>query len=329
MVKGRVMHGGEPVEGAKVYAYQHPDALFSSEPSATPEISDAEGYFTMELPKGYHYITALKKCAGKKETPEPGDMFSFYGGNPVAIDPARPVDITLNMVVKSPDIEDKKAGEEPGGMDGTVTFEGKPLDGVRIYVYLDDNDNFRGMGYYMSPPTGVDGSFKLKMAEGTYYILARKRADGGMAGPLKEGDYFGYLDINPVVVHKGVVRQVELPVVRKVERAEPGGHGKTLVKGIIKDAEGNPAPFVYACLYKRPEMMDRPAFLSKPTGPDGEFTVEIPLGGTYYLAARDTIGSPVEPGQLYGRYNGNPDHSVTVETGTTADGLELVVEKTE
>lgn len=329
MVKGRVMHGGDPVAGVNVYAYAHPDGLFVNEPSATPEVSDEAGYFTMELPKGNHYIAALKKGAGSKGSLEPGDMYSFYGGNPVAIDIARPVDITLNMVVKGPAVEGRDTGGEHGGVDGVVTFEGKPLDGVTLYVYLDDKDSFRGMGYYMSPPTGVDGAFHLKMSEGTYYVLARKRMKGGVAGPLKEGDYFGWLDINPVVVHKGVMEQAELPMVRKVERAEPGGQGKTLVTGVIKDAEGNPVPFVYACLYKNPEMMDRPAFLSAPTGPDGSFKVELPLGGTFYLAARDKIGGPVEPGQMYGKYNGNPEHSVVVDTGGTVDGLEIKVELVE
>lgn len=330
VIKGRVMNGGDPVAGASVCAYDDPAGLFTGDSVAGgPVVSDAEGRFEIELKRGYYYMAAVKRADGKLGRPGPGEMYSFYGGNPIASDPARPAEITLNMVVKPPAQDDKKVDGDHGGVEGIVTFDGKPLDGVRITVYLDDTDSFRGMGYYMSPPTGVDGSFKLRMSEGTYYVVARKRSDGGMAGPLKEGDYFGYLDINPVEVRKGVLYQVELPVVQKVERAAPGGHDKTLVKGVIRDAEGNPVPFAYACLYKNPEMMDRPAFVSKPTGPDGAFIVEIPLGGTFYLAARDTIGGPVEPGQLYGRYNGNPEHSFTVETGTTVEGFEIMVEPTE
>jgi len=328
VINGKVTHGGDPVPYAWVYAAGDPKGMFEAPAETDYVVTDEEGRFTLTLPKGYYYVAAVMKNR-QDVVLAPGDWYSFYGGNPVAVDPARPASLTLNMVEKQPVAEDKTGGDEPGGVEGTITFDGAPLDGTVLYVYLDANDSFRGMGYYMSPPTGVDGTFKLRMNEGTYYILARKRMKGGVAGPLREGDYFGYLDINPVVVHKGVVQVVDLPMVRKVERAAPGGQGRTLLQGTIKDAEGNPVPFVYACVYKNPAMTDRPAFLSKPSGPDGAFTVELPLGGTFYLAARDTIGGPVEPGQLYGRYNGNPEHQVDVETGKTLTGLDIVVEKTE
>jgi hypothetical protein len=329
VINGKVTHGGVPVAHAWVYAAQDPKGLFDAPAEKQYVVTDDEGKFTLTLPKGYYYVAAVMKNKPQNVALAPGDWYSYYGGNPVAVDPARPAGLTLSLVEKLPVAEDDRGGKDPGGVEGKITFDGAPLDGAIIYVYLDANDSFRGMGYYMSPPTGVDGSFKLRMNEGTYYILARKRMKGGVAGPLREGDYFGYLDINPVVVHKGLVQVVDLPMVRKVERASPGGQGKTLLQGTIKDVEGNPVPFVYACVYKNSAMTDRPAFLSKPSGPDGTFTVELPLGGTFYLGARDTIGGPVEPGQLYGRYDGNPEHKVDVETGKTVDGLVIVVEKTE
>lgn len=326
-VEGRVMFHDKPVSGALVYAYRDPADLFSKPPAAGPVTSDADGRFLMELRRGRYYFAAKKKVADAKETLEPGDLYSFYGGNPILVDPARPAKLTLNMVVKPPLRECSASKDGRGGVEGVVTFNGQPLDGVVLYVYLDANDSFRGLGYYMSPPTGVDGSFKMRMSPGTYYIIARKRIGGGLAGPLHEGDYFGYPDFNPVVVDKGKIARVELPVVRKVERNSPGGQGMTAISGIIKDKAGKPVSGAYACLYKNEAMTDRPALVSKQTGADGRFEVEIPLGGKYYLGARSEIGGPVEPGQLWGRFDGSQDHSVAVETGKTVDGLEIVVEK--
>jgi len=329
VVSGKVTYLGQPVAGASVFAVREPEGAFSKPPASKPSMTDADGRFSLELPKGNFYIAATKKGTGTKDTLEPGDLYSFYGGNPVAVDPARPAEITLNLVVKPPLRPDTDTADGRGGVEGIVTYNGEPLDGVVLYVYLDANDYFHGMGYYMSPPTGVDGAFRLKMSEGTYYIIARKRRDGMRAGPLHEGDYFGYLDINPVVAHKGKVINVELPVVQKVEKASPGGQGRTVMRGVIKDSHGNPVMGAYACLYKGADMVDRPAFVSKPTGPDGAFEVDVPLGGEFYLGARDTIGGPLEPGQLWGRYNGSPDHKVKLDTGSAVEGLIVTVDKVE
>jgi len=317
-VEGKVMYQEKPVAGATVYACDDPARLFGAEPAPMSATTDSEGRFVMELPKGDYYLGATMKM-------EDGSaFFSFYGGNPVSVAPARAATATLNLLPR-PAHTDSEPSDGKGGIDGVATYDGKPLDGVKIFVYLDANDNFRGMGYYMSPPTGVDGRFRLRMSEGKYYVLARKRMDGATAGPLKEGDYFGYLDINPVVAKKGRLTMVEVPMVKKVEKASPGGRGRTVVRGIINDALGHPVQGVYACLYKNPAMVDRPTHVSKPTGVDGAFEVEVPLGGRFYLAGRDKIGEPVGPGQLWGRYAGSQDHSISVETGETLDGLELKI----
>jgi len=327
LVEGRVMFHDLPLEGAFVYAYKEPGNLFAKASEFPPAATDAQGAFMLELPKGQYYIAAKKKGTGAKEILEPGDYYSFYGGNPVSVDPARPAKATLNMMVKPFIRADTASGDDKGGVEGTVTISGEPASGVVLYVYLDANDNFRGMGYYMSPPTGVNGVFKMRMNEGTYYILARKRQDGSLAGPLREGDYFGYLDENPVVVTKRKVRHVEIPVVRKVERVSPGGQGKTLIAGIIKDKEGNPLAGMYACVYKNEGMTDRPAFVSKQTGPDGNFQLEVPLGGKYFLGGRSAIGGPVEPGQYWGRYGGSTDHSIKLDTGGRLEGIDITLEK--
>ncbi len=326
-VEGRVMFHDQPLTGAFVYVYKDPGRLFAKVPEVPPVATDAQGAFSIELPKGQYFLAAKKKGTGTKEILEPGDLYSFYGGNPVSVDPVRPAKATLNMMVKPGIKDDTASGDDKGGVEGVVTLNGEPASGVVLYVYLNANDNFRGMGYYMSPPTGVNGAFKMRMNEGTFYIIARKRMDGSLAGPLREGDYFGYLDENPVVVNKGKVRHVEIPVVRKVERVSPGGQGKTLIAGVIKDKEGKPLSGMYACVYKNEGMTDRPAFVSKKTGPDGIFELEVPLGGKYFIGGRSAIGGPVEPGQYWGRYGGSTDHSISLDTGGKAEGLEITLEK--
>ena len=55
--------------------------------------------------------------------------------------------------------------------------------------------------------------------------------------------------------------------------------------------------------------------------------MSFPQGGTYWLAARNQLGGPPMPGQLYGRYVGSQDGSVRVKTGEGLENIELVVER--
>jgi hypothetical protein len=74
-------------------------------------------------------------------------------------------------------------------------------------------------------------------------------------------------------------------------------------------------------------MLNRPLYVSQPSGPDGRFVLSFPKGGTYYLAARDELGGTPAPGELYGRYQGSPDHSVRIRTGKTLQDIEIRVEE--
>ncbi len=335
-VTGRVMFHAKPMPGATVTAYSDPVQLFK-QPSAPPVTSGPDGRFKMKLPRGSFYLAAMEKLTGSNKNPDarpaaawrpaPGDLYAFYGGNPVIIDPLKAAKITINLMVKPKDQEPTACKEKgKGGIEGTVTLDGKPLDGVTIYIYLDSDSSFRGLGYYMSPPTGVDGRFKMRMNEGTYYLVARKRMNREVTGPLSVGDYYGYLDINPLVVHKGKVLHVEFPVMMKVEKAAPGGQGFTVVSGTIKDKNGKPLKGMYACLYKKDTMTNRPAIVSGKTGADGVFRLEVPFSGKYYLGARSVLGKPVDNGQYWGRYDGNPDHSVVIVAGKTVGGLDITAD---
>ncbi len=325
-VTGKVMFHAKPMPGAVVYAYSDPVQLFRRS-SAPPVTSGPDGTFKMKLPRGQFYLAAMKKLTGPGKSPAPGDLYAFYGGNPVIIDPFRTAKITINLM-KKPKNQEPTACEEKGkgGIEGTVTLDGQPLDGVTIYIYLDSDSSFRGLGYYMSPPTGVDGRFKMRMNDGTYYLVARKRMSREVTGPLKEGDYYGYLDINPLVVHNGKVLHVEFPVMMKVEKAAPGGQGFTIVSGTIKDKKGTPLKGMYACLYKNGTMTNRPAIVSGKTGADGVFRLEVPFSGKYYLGARSVLGKPVDDGQYWGRYDENPDHSIVIEAGKTQEGLDITAD---
>jgi hypothetical protein len=144
---------------------------------------------------------------------------------------------------------------------------------------------------------------------------------------MRKGDLFGYYPANPVTVVPGSFLRVSLPVTTLKLRNAPSYSGKAAasVEGTIVGADGKPRAGVYAALYDNPDLLNRPVFLSDVTGPDGRFRLPVPLPGVYYLGARSGYGGAPGPGDLYGRYEGNAAHSVTVREGDRLTGIDITV----
>ena len=124
---------------------------------------------------------------------------------------------------------------------------------------------------------------------------------------------------------------VVLPVVAvpdKVARHAATMFGQTRISGTIFDREGKPLAGLRALLYTDEAMLNRPLYVSAPTGPDGTFQLSFPDGGAYYLAARSSLGGTPVPGELYGRYQAdNQQPRLKIETGASLADLRIVVEE--
>jgi len=214
------------------------------------------------------------------------------------------------------------------GVLGQVLHEGKPMPDAIIFAYLDPSSGFKGMGYGMYGPTGAEGYFAGPLPPGTYYLLVRKRERAGAIGPLQAGDFIGYWHGNPLKISAGEVKKIAislLEVPEKVENLQTSLFGSTSVEGRIIDKEGNPVAGMRALLYEDPQMLNRPLYVSQPTGADGRFALSFPHGGKYYIGARSTIGGAPAPGELVGAYAGTPDYRLHIEKGEHIDGVEITV----
>jgi len=272
----------------------------------------------MEIPEGQYYLFASG-----------ADRFAYYGRNPISVPEGGLDNVNLlmeptNLPVPQPE------GLVKTGVSGIVTHDGEPVSGAILMVYTDLSSQLKGMGLGMSSPTAADGTFEFPLPEGRYYLVVRVRQDGAFAGPLKSGDLFGYLPGNPLPVQDGEVASVHIPVImvpEKVERYASKLFGNTTIAGRIIDANGKPIAGLKALLYDDPMMLNRPLYVSQPTGADGTFVLSFPNGGTYYLAARNVLGGTPSPGELYGRYQGSKDHSVEIAKGKTLKDVEIRVEE--
>ena len=332
VVTGRVTRHGEGAEGAKVYAYPSFEELLTGRPLAVSAGSDADGSYSLALPPGTWYLRAGK---GQEEGPlEVGEMSSYHGSNPFNLPPKGELVIDFSLVEKSREpVAGAAEDAGTGTLTGRVTWRGTAVEGVLVRLYLDAESDFRGMGYAAAPPTGEDGTFRFDyLPESEYFLLARKRAGGGSAGPLEEGDLFGYYVENPVAVGNGKALEVEFEVVAKGREA-PGADSRprasgTTISGNITDVSGAAVPEAYAFAYEEPVMAHKkPAFISSPAGEDGRYVIFLSRGGTWYVGARSEYGDSPAKGEWYGRYDGSADHAVAVEEGRALKDVDIVVER--
>ena len=293
-------------------------------------ITDAEGRVALAIPPGKGFLVAGWRGDGDFSRPiSPGDRFAWFGGNPVYAQPGPQREIFLGMEEFASPPGSLSVPSGVTGVAGVVLDNGVPAPDVRVSAYLASAGGFRNLGFAASAPTGPDGGFVLDLPAGKYYLVARKRSGGGVAGPLRKGDLFGYYAANPVAVKAGEIVPVSIPVTVLRLRNTPSWSrdfpSAASVEGRILDDGGKPVRGAYAALYDNPTLLNRPVFLSEVTGGDGIYRLPVPVPGKYYLGARSGYGGSPAPGDLYGRYEGNAEHSVVLKEGERMGGVDIVV----
>jgi hypothetical protein len=80
--------------------------------------------------------------------------------------------------------------------------------------------------------------------------------------------------------------------------------------------------------YLEPEMgHHKPAALSSVTDEQGRYRIYLPDAGKYYIGARFGYGDNPSPGEMFGHYEGTPDHSLTVEPTQFREKIGITVKK--
>lgn len=218
------------------------------------------------------------------------------------------------------------SGSKLGQISGTIVA---PLEGTTLYVYKKGMDLY-GPAFAASQLTDADGGFDVALPPGEYVVVARKRQNGELTGPVLAGD--NRSDFINLTVSAG---QQDLTIVappkvgdnRRLTEEVPAT--QTGLSGRILDSDGNPVKGARIHVYDHVQMSERPKFVSEQSAPDGSYLIYLPKGGTYYLAARDKFGGPPKLGDLYGRYDqGTIEPSaVVIEDAKILKNIDITVTK--
>ncbi len=325
-IRGRAAIRGVVEPGVVVMAFRDFDAGLKSVPAGRSEGTSAEGIYGLPLPPGNYHMVAFKSEGKTLDAVREGDLFCYYGGNPVRVEAGRPTNVGFNLVRLGKD----PAAVLPAGVTGTVyDEEGKPLAGGTVYFYKGASDGFKGMPGFFAR-VGDDGTFKSRIRKGTFFAVVRKRDSGELFGPTAIGDYFGYYHGNPVTLADGEVRGIRIDAVRRLGMLEKFEGFESKPQGIsvrtfVTDSAGKPVAGVRILAYKGDDTTGHPAYVSVKSGADGQAELVVIDEGTYRLVAREKLGGPAE-GEWYGKYGGVSERPFEIRKGAAAP-VTIVVER--
>ncbi len=222
--------------------------------------------------------------------------------------------------------KNEQATVDLGRISGTIVA---PLEATTLNVYQKGMDLY-GPTFASSQLTDAEGHFELALPPGEYIVVARKRKNGELSGPVLAGDNRSdFINLTVTGDQEGLTI-VAPPKVGDSRRLTADVQtSQTGLSGLILDSDGNPVEAARVHVYDHVQMSERPKFVSEKTAPDGSYLIFLPKGGTYYLAARDKFGGPPKLGDLYGRYDmGTIEPSaVVVEDGKILENVDITVTK--
>jgi hypothetical protein len=199
------------------------------------------------------------------------------------------------------------------GVQGRVAWRGELIPGITVRAYRSIPDIAAGKHLAVAVPTGLDGTYRLELPPGSYYLTAR---DG--SGPLRPGNYFCYYSGAPVQVNAESFRNVGFNLVRVPREAPSEAAPRSGLRGEItyQDALLERA---YLYVYQEADKgFKGPGYLIQPVE-KGRFRINLPPGSYWLLARKRVRGGqfgPIETGDYFNYYPGNP---VTIAAGEVRD----------
>lgn len=199
------------------------------------------------------------------------------------------------------------------GIQGRVAWRTELVPGITIRAYHSLADLKAGRPVAEAPATALDGTYRIDLPPGSYFLTARD-----FDGAPQPGDHFCYYSGSPVQVRSGGYTNVGFNLIKVPREAPPRPAGYTGIEGDIS-FQGEPLERVYLYVYKDPKGgFKGPGYTILPVE-KGHFRLRLPPGEYWLLARKRAKGGrfgPIEIGDYFNYYYGNP---VRVAAGQVRD----------
>lgn len=102
-IRGRVVHGGKPIAGARVFSFREEGEESWSEGVSYSSPTDDDGEYSLHLSPGTYHLTARKTAAAFPHLDlQPGDLVGSAGEKPIAVAPGIFTEVTIEIAVPPP-----------------------------------------------------------------------------------------------------------------------------------------------------------------------------------------------------------------------------------
>ncbi|WP_020674843.1 carboxypeptidase-like regulatory domain-containing protein [Geopsychrobacter electrodiphilus] len=221
-------------------------------------------------------------------------------------------------------------GQGQTGISGQVRLKAdtSPMAGAYVNIYPNTISNLLGPSQFLSAPTDAAGRYLMELPPGNYYVVARKRLSGLANGPITTGDYYSDHQRILAQVASGKLTQVDLEM---LQMRAPMFFKKNLsdtktdtgIRGVLLDEQGNPLPGGFAIAYVDNNLQRLPDYASTLSNQKGEFTLYLPKGGSYFLAARIKAWDMPHKGEPYGKYGGESALELKIKDNSFVEGIKI------
>lgn len=184
------------------------------------------------------------------------------------------------------------------GIQGVVINEhNQPVSDAYVYIYRSLSSNLIGPADFMEK-TRDDGTFFFDLPEGKYYLVARKRAFGSDAGPLRQGDRAVNYQKNPVIVTANYVSSINIILPEKKSfyfKRTPMGDTPITITVSQSDLKN-----LKLLIYIGENTKKSPDYVVELE--NGRADISLNKGKTYMLIVREDLKEKVSENEFYLEY---------------------------
>lgn len=193
----------------------------------------------------------------------------------------------------------------------------------------EDYPEFHGPADFKSASSGENGEFSLVLSPGTYCFVARRRKNPEIAvGPLTPEDYSSLVSY-PFIIESGDILNLDFDLeylndetINFFSRFAIKTK-ETEIRGIISDRFGQPVSGLCITANKNLKVSAKPDYFSRASNEKGEFILNLPGTGVYYLSLRnkpfgDFLDSKFKSAEIL------DDNSLEIDEGETLENVKVI-----